>query len=36
MEDMGLQPEDLEQALTQIRPSVRSAALQVTLIHICN
>lgn len=29
MDDLGLQPEHLEAALTQIQPSVRSAALQV-------
>ena len=29
MDDLGLQPEDLEIALGQIQPSVRSAALHV-------
>lgn len=29
MDDLGLQPEHLEAALSQIQPSVRSAALQV-------
>ena len=29
MDDLGLQPDDLETALGQIRPSVRSAALHV-------
>ena len=29
MDDLGLQPENLELALSQIQPSVRSAALQV-------
>ena len=32
MDDLGLQPEHLEAALSQIQPSVRSAALQV--VHI--
>jgi len=31
MDDLGLQPDDLETALGQIRPSVRSAALHVIL-----
>lgn len=31
MDDLCLQPENLEVALSQIRPSVRSAALQVGL-----
>lgn len=29
MDDLGLQPEHLELALSRIQPSVRSAALQV-------
>jgi hypothetical protein len=29
MDDLSLQPEHLESALSQIQPSVRSAALQV-------
>ena len=29
MDDLGLQPEHLENALSQIQPSIRSAALQV-------
>lgn len=31
MEDLNLQPEDLESALAQVKPSIRSAALQVVL-----
>jgi hypothetical protein len=29
MDDLSLQPEHLERALSEIQPSVRSAALQV-------
>ena len=32
MEDLNLQPEDLETALGQVKPSIRSAALQVILL----
>lgn len=31
MDDLGLQPEHLENALSQIQPSIRSAALQVVV-----
>lgn len=34
MDDLGLQPEDLETALGQIRPSIRSAALHVISFYI--
>lgn len=36
MDDLSLQPEHLESALSQIQPSVRSAALQVQITASSN